>query len=282
MADSSNNQVGDEPTPAAAQNETSREATESLPVAEPDTSPSNIALGSVTNPALPFQTSEAKMDQMPTQAESAPLVQRHFVAPALIPLDRISQDVRFQIRGAGGLEDVSDLAMDIARLGQLFPIDLRLIPAGSGDSGFQIISGFRRVAALRFLRREKVLARLHTDLSERDALLMALACAIHNKSVSRDELKTRFLGAESELPPAAQDMLRRALSDDLELSPEGMEEEVDADELASDVTTRLVQLNQDLSLLADVFSDLQGDRASELLNQLRYSAQLVTFLEGKL
>jgi ParB family transcriptional regulator, chromosome partitioning protein len=272
MSDSSNTQVGAESTPVA-QDETSKEAGGSLPSVDRDTSPSAV---------LPVQTSDAKMDQIATQAESAPLVQRHFVAPALIPLDRISQDARFQIRGAEALEDVSDLAMDMARLGQLFPIDLRLIPAGSGDSGFQIISGFRRVAALRFLRREKVLARLHTDLTERDALLMALASAIHNKSVSRAELQARFLGTESELPPAAQDMLRRALSDDLELSPEGMEEEVDADELASDVTTRLVQLNQDLSLLADVFSDLQGDRASELLNQLRYSAQLVTFLEGKL
>ena len=59
-----------------------------------------------------------------------------------------------------------------------------------------------------------------------------------------------------------------------------MEEEVDADELAADVTQRLVRLNQDLSLLADVFADLDETRKQELLTQLRYSAELVAYLES--
>ena len=79
-------------------------------------------------------------------------------------------------------------------------------------------------------------------------------------------------------------MLDKALAEDDGLAPEeyaeGEEEEVDADELAADVTARLGEINQDLSLLADVFGDLEGVRREELLKQLKYSSQLVEFLEG--
>jgi ParB family transcriptional regulator, chromosome partitioning protein len=237
-----------------------------------------------SEPNLVSAIEEPKSKSEPLMREPEPLVARHFVAPALIPIERIASDLTYSMRGEESRTDVAPLAMDIARLGQLFPIDLRLIPASKsvdGVSGFQIISGFRRVEALRFLQREKVLARLHTDLSDTDALLMALAAAVHNKSVSREELAAHF-ESETNLPAVAKDMLEKALSEDSELSPEGMEEEVDADELAADCTSRLGQVNQDLSLLADVFAELNSNQRDELLNQLRYSAQLVTFLEEKL
>ena len=59
------------------------------------------------------------------------------------------------------------------------------------------------------------------------------------------------------------------------------EEEVDADELAQDIASRLGEVNQDLSLIADVFESLEPERKEELLKQLRYSAELVAFLEGR-
>src|SRR5256885_3123669 len=98
--------------------------------------------------------------------------------------------------------------MDIARLGQLFPVDLRLRP----PDRFQIITGFRRVAALKFLQRERVLARLHTDLSDDDALLISLAEAIHSKPVSRDELLSlrERLQEQGSLSAAARDMFEKA------------------------------------------------------------------------
>lgn len=201
---------------------------------------------------------------------------RGHVAPALIALDRVDEDDTFQIRPEG---DLSRLATDLARLGQLFPIDLRL----KAPDRFQIICGFRRVAALRFLQRERVLARLHTDLSDEDALLMALAAAIHEKHVSSDELEAvrGQLEEQGRLFPEARDMLEKALAPDDGLAPEGVEEEVDADELAGDVTRRLGDINQDLALLADVFSSLDDEKKAALLEQLRYSADLVAYLEGK-
>ncbi len=215
----------------------------------------------------------------PSPVEETPVVQKHFIAPALLPLDRVDEDFTFLVRHAAELEDVASLATDIARLGQLFPIDVRLV----APDRFQIITGFRRISALKFLQREKVLARLHTDLSDADATLMALADAIHGASVSPEAL-TAFrdaLESSGKLTASARDMLLKALTTEDGLAPENVEEEVDADELAADVTTRLGQINQDLSLLADVFAELDDGRREELLRQLKYSADLVVFLESK-
>lgn len=199
---------------------------------------------------------------------------RGHVAPAHIPLERLDADTTFQLRPEG---ELTGLATDLARLGQLFPVDVRFKP----PDRFQIICGFRRVAALRFLKRDRVLARLHTDLSDEDALLMALAAALHSAPVSREDLEAQRARLEEQgrLTPMARDMLDKALAHEESLAPETVEEEVDADELAVEATQRLVDLNQDLALLADVFRDLDDTRKQELITQLRYSADLVAWLE---
>lgn len=248
------------------------EQAEQQPATEPpqdDQQPEEPAAVEAPSPSAP---------SLPSPDDS-PVVQKHFVAPALIPLERVDLDDAFRVRSAEELEDVAALATDLARLGQLFPIDVRVLP----PDRFQIITGFRRVAALRFLQREKVLARLHTDLSDGDATLMALADAIHSRSVSQESLAAAkdTLETSGRLTAAVRDMLEKALATEDSLSPEQMEEEVDADELASDVTMRLGQANQDLSLLADVFGELDDRRKDELLRQLRYSVDLVAFLESK-
>ncbi|MBL8935525.1 MAG: ParB N-terminal domain-containing protein [Archangium sp.] len=221
----------------------------------------------------PGETEDDEIDVEPHE------VPRHFSAPALLPIERLSTDETFCIRSQAELEDVTALATDIARLGQLFPIDVRLVAPDT----IQIVTGFRRVAALKFLQREKVVARLHTELSDTDAMLMAIASAIHSRSVSPDALRAvqEQLEAQGKLIPAARDMLAKALATDDELSPENVEEEVDADELAADVTMRLSQCNQDLSLLADVFDQLDDEKREALLTQLKYSIDLVAFLESK-
>lgn len=212
-----------------------------------------------------------------------PPPRKHHVAPAMVSLERVDADDTFRLRPDG---DVSALATDLARLGQLFPVDLRLKP----PDRFQIITGFRRVAALKFLQRDKVLARLHTDLTDEDALLMSLAEGIHAHAVPREQLLEALARFETQgrLSPTVKDMLEKALATEDGLAPEEApgeesdeEEEIDADELAGDVTVRLAQANQDLSLLADVFADLEPERRRALLEQLKYSSDLVAFLEGK-
>ena len=250
----------------------------------------------VENTEVAEESETAAEEVVPPPAPPAPpalpageRLKRHHVAPAQISLDRVDLDDAFRMRPSG---EIDRLAQNIARLGQLFPVDLRLKP----PDRFQIICGFRRVEALKFLQRDRVLARLHTDLTDEDALLMALSAAVDQAPVSPEELAAvrERLEREGRLSPAARDMLEK-----VELAPESVEveapealgepagededeeEEVDADELAQDATLRMAELNQDLALLADVFSSLEPDRKRELLQQLRYSSDLVAYLESK-
>ncbi len=197
----------------------------------------------------------------------------------LIAIDRIDDGPQFQVRPLG---DLSALATDLARLGQLFPVDVR-----SRGERYQLICGYRRLAALKFLHRDQVLARVHMSLSDPDALLLAVASAIHGAAASRDDL-AGFKGTlerEGRLSPAVRLMLDNALAADSDLAPESAEGderdegEVEADQLAEDVAARLGELNHDLALLADVFPSLEGSRREELLRQLRYPAELIAYLE---
>ncbi len=214
----------------------------------------------------------AEAERKPSPAQTALPNQD---APSLVPIETLSQDRVFQMRPVG---DLSLLAVDLARLGQLFPVELRRNEAGD----LQIICGFRRIAALSFLQRKEVLARIHRGLSDEDALLMALAAAIHRAPISREQLESARTRLEQEgrLFASARDMVEKALAGGEVLQPEGPEEEVDADELAASATERLGEINQDLSLLADVFLSLDIEQREQLLGQLRYSAELVEYLEG--
>lgn len=222
--------------------------------------------------------SEEASTPEPPVVEEAPIARRkHHVAPALIALDRVDEDDTYQMRPEG---EVDLLATDIARVGQLFPVEVRLKP----PDRFQVICGFRRVKALRFLHREKVLARLHTDLSDEDALLMALAAAIHQAPVEKAQIEAvrDRLESEGRLTALLRDMLDKAINPEQQLEPESAEgeQEIDADELATTTAAKLSELNQDLALLADVFASLDDEKKLELLKQLRYSADLVAYLEG--
>jgi len=247
-----------------------------VPPAEPEAA--RVAGNGVSEPAEGAQAASAAdggdSDEFePLEAPEERLAGR--VVTVLMPLERLEDDVSFRLRPEG---DVSGLATDIARLGQLFPVDVRPL----GGERFQLVCGFRRVAALRFLKRDAVQARVHTDLSDEDALLMSLAEAIHATPVEPEvlEAKREQLEAQGRLSAAVADMLEKALATEESLAPEGVEEEIDADELAADVSQRLGAINQDLSLLADVFASLDESRRAELLMQLRYSSELVAYLEG--
>jgi len=202
------------------------------------------------------------------------------VEERLVSLEALDPDASFQLRESG---DVDRLAMDLARLGQAFPVDVR---RRAGTDQLQLLTGFRRVAALRFLQRGEVLARIHAGLSDEDALLIALAGVLHGSSLAPEETAAvaERLEAEGRLSAAARDMLERARSDEEGLAPELVEdgeEEVDADELAASVTAQLGELNQDLALLAPVFEALEPGRRAELLEQLRYAAELVAYFEDE-
>ncbi len=107
-------------------------------------------------------------------------------AVVLVPLEEIAPDERFRLRPEG---EVPVLASSIGRLGQLEPVELRPLP-GAGDGGprWQLVAGFRRLAALRMLMREQVLARIHESLSDEDAWAVALVQGLTGEPLAEAEL----------------------------------------------------------------------------------------------
>lgn len=127
-----------------------------------------------------------------------------------VPLSEVSEDGTFRLREEG---DVSALAASVGRLGQLAPIELRPLP-GAGDDGprWQVVAGFRRIAALRLLLRGRVLARVHGSLGDEDAWGLALGQALLTEPLDREALE-RLRARLAGIPEAswADDLLDEAL-----------------------------------------------------------------------
>ena len=107
-------------------------------------------------------------------------------AVIFVPIEEIAEDDRFRLRPEG---EASVLAASIGRLGQLEPVELRPLP-GTGDGGprWQLVAGFRRLAALRLLMRERVLARVHEALGDEDAWALALVQGLTGEPLAEAEL----------------------------------------------------------------------------------------------
>lgn len=131
-----------------------------------------------------------------------PILPRELV---YLPLARIGTDETFRLREVG---DVSSLAQSIAQVGQLYHIEVRLV-----GEVYQPITGFRRLAALRMLLRERVLARVHHTLSDEEAALLAAADSLDSRSLEQEELvamqeRYRERGWST---PALEELIARAI-----------------------------------------------------------------------
>lgn len=129
-------------------------------------------------------------------------------AVAFVGLSDIQDDATFRLREEG---DVSALAASIGRLGQLVPIELRRVPGEDGPR-LQVVAGFRRLAAVRMLLRDRVLARVHEDLGEEDAWGLALGQALLTEPLGEGDLRAlRERLAEGGVAPWADDLVDEAL-----------------------------------------------------------------------
>jgi hypothetical protein len=238
-------------------------------------------------------------------------------AVEFVALDDVAPDETFRLRPDG---DVSLLATSLGRLGQLAPLELRPWPgAGTDGPRWQIVAGFRRLAAVRLLARERVLARLHGTLSDDDAWAVALSDALLREPLSADELAAlRARLAASGAAPWADELLDEALvrapvsaelrerffeflkagtgasetsvaipiptslppSAESEPPPAGVElVEVTPDELVQDLVARLSQVNQDLAVAFEAWADLPPEGRRAISEQARYIAELMPFME---
>jgi ParB-like chromosome segregation protein Spo0J len=135
-----------------------------------------------------------------------------------VPFAAIVDDVTFRLREEG---DVSALAASIGRLGQLAPVELRALPDAAPEAPrYQVVAGFRRLAALRMLFRERVLARIHEHLEDDDAWALTLGEALLTAPLAPAELEAvRVRLAETGVAPWADELAEDALF--RETPPEG-------------------------------------------------------------
>ena len=225
-------------------------------------------------------------------------------AVEFVPLAAVSADAAFRLREPG---DVAALAASIARLGQLSPIELRPLPgAGDGPVRWQVVAGFRRLAAVRLLGRGRVLARVHGRLDEDDAWSLALTQALLGEPLAAPALEAlRRRLQETRAAPWAEERIDELLArttagaddggaaedaaasaaeqvDDDRAPPASpvppADEEVTPEELAADLAARLWLLNRDLSLAVDAWDELPGEARRMILEQARYMAELYPYL----
>lgn len=123
----------------------------------------------------------------------------------VLPLSALTGDETFRLREVG---DVSSLAQSIAQVGQLFPIEVRQV-----GEGYQAVTGFRRLAALRMLLRERVFARVHPSLDDGEAALLAAADSLDSRALERDELVAmrETYRERSWSTPALEELIGRAI-----------------------------------------------------------------------
>jgi hypothetical protein len=237
-------------------------------------------------------------------------------AVEFVALDDIADDGRFRLRPDG---DVSALASSMGRLGQLLPIELRPWPGAASDGPrWQVVSGFRRLAALKLLHRDRVLARVHGALAEDEAWALALVQAVLDEPLTAAELEALRARVEAEgAAHWASDLLDEALTrapldpelrerffeflkgplpaaieriDEHEAPAQAQQEprearaeepevvEVDADDLLRGLATRLYEVNQDLATAFASWKDLPLEGRQLVLAQARYVAELFPFL----
>lgn len=228
-------------------------------------------------------------------------------AVLFVTLDEIAPDETFRLRPEG---DVSVLAASIGRLGQLEPVELRALPGATGGPRFQAVAGFRRLAALRLLLRDRALARIHQALADEDAWAIALVLGLTGEPLAEAELtalRERLAAtgvapwalelveearARAPLPPEQRERFYEYLSGapplTPALSPAGAVaretqdpgiEEVSAEDFARELALGMAELNRDLATAYGAWKDLPEEGRRLLLVQARYVAELLPYLE---
>ncbi len=221
-------------------------------------------------------------------------------AVEFVSLVDVAGDETFRLREPG---DVSALATSIGRLGQLAPVELRLLPAAApGAPRWQVVAGFRRLEALRLLQRDRVLARLHGALSDEDAWALAAVHALLAEPLGALDLESvrerlRAAGAawaddlvdqaqaRAPVPPDLREKFHQFLRQPRAVEREGEGEgaetvELSPEEMVEDLLRRLYELNVDLAAAWEAWDDLPPEGRRQIVEQARYLFDLFPFLKG--
>ncbi|HZZ85541.1 MAG TPA: ParB N-terminal domain-containing protein [Anaeromyxobacteraceae bacterium] len=190
-----------------------------------------------------------------------------------VPLSTIDPEEPFKLREPG---DVTALATSIGRLGQLAPVELRRHPsAGRDEARYQVVSGHRRLAAVKLLQRDRVLARIHVDLPEREAWALVSAVALLDEPLGPSELaalREKLARAQVEWagPLVEAALARLSRGDGASLAGE-----------PARLAQQLYEVNRALHAGLASWRSFPPDARAQVLAQLRFSAELLPYLEEK-
>ncbi len=206
-----------------------------------------------------------------------------------VPLDAIEVADLFRLRPIRG---VAPLAEAIARDGQREPLILRRRPGGR----FDLVCGGRRLEALRMLRRHRALAVVYDDLSEADALYLALCDDLERDGLGTSErMQVRSRLAQAGLLDARLEALfdraerleaeRGASLGEASPASEGQAsedvEEVELEVLAARTRDQLADACNDLAVLWESWRDLDEGRQDDLIECVRYLGAMLPLLTGE-
>ncbi|MDF1565726.1 MAG: ParB/Srx family N-terminal domain-containing protein [Deltaproteobacteria bacterium] len=213
------------------------------------------------------------------------LERRAPLAPAPVPeppparwaeLSEIEEPARYRLREPRA---IAPLAEAIARDGQREPLIVRRGPTGA----LELVAGHRRLEALRMLHRRRALVRIHDELDEEGALYLALSDLLDREPLTPGEQARLGERLEGEPSPRVQALLERSSRaaqerplDEAEGLPEV--EEIELEELAARARDQLADSCNDLAALHEVWGDLDEGRRDDLLECVRYLAEMLPLL----
>ncbi len=216
-----------------------------------------------------------------------------------IPLSQLDlEDDTFQTRELANLEG---LTKSIEAEGQQNPVLLRLKP----DKKWQIVAGFRRIGALKQLKREEVKARLFDELSDEEAVELSILDNLYQEGLSEEEIKKyqEKLREKGILNPNIESFLQgkiAAVAISLTPKKEAEEEEREEEEkeeeekeekekeeegviyledLLSETYERLSEAARELERLYPHWEDVSGEEKEDIIAQCQYIHDLLPLLK---
>ncbi|MEE2756627.1 MAG: ParB/RepB/Spo0J family partition protein [Myxococcota bacterium] len=209
-----------------------------------------------------LRSRQVKLDNLLAKAEQAANATRQ---EQRVPLDKILFEQKDAPRP---VRDVNRLAANIRRFGQLTPIVVR---PGPGQR-FVLLTGYRRMAALKVANATHVLIRVIDEIDEATAAALYIAenCLVTGQSSNA----VKHLSSTLSIDHPMHAVLQRVMDDD-----DAVVEDVYLDEMSEQANHALAEGAAWVSALRPYWADLSADERLPLEQLIMYFAKVAKRLK---